>query len=463
MADAAAEMEARFSTVSQTVEREMARLHVPGVALGVLYEDRERVAGFGSTSVEGPLPVDGDTFFQVGSISKTFTATALMRLVERGHLHMDAPVRSYLPSLRLADPTVTQHVTLRHLLNHTAGWLGDYFDDTGSNDDALARMVARLADLPQLTPLGAVWSYNNAAFYLAGYLLEVMTHQPFEVALRELVLDPLGLTRTTFSAADVISYRVAVGHEVRPGEDRPVVARPWGLPRALAPVGGLISNVRDLLRYARFWLGDGQTSDGTRLLRPETMRLMRSPLTPAASQPEHMGIAWMLSHIGPVEQVYHGGATNGQVALLALVPEQRFALVVLTNCETGGELNEIVNRAALREWLGAEEAEVLLKRRSHEQLAPFTGHYIGQASDLDVRQGEEESILVIEELPKRGFPTPQDLPPPPPPMRVAFFANDRVIGLDSPQRYSRGEFLRDEGGAITWLRLGSRIHRRAGP
>ena len=90
-------------------------------------------------------------------------------------------------------------MTLRHLFSRTAGWLGDYFDDFGNGDDALARMVAKMADLPQITPLGQYWSYNNAAFYLAGRVLEVVAGKPFETLAKELVLDPLGMNMSFFS------------------------------------------------------------------------------------------------------------------------------------------------------------------------------------------------------------------------------------------------------------------------
>ena len=88
-----------------------------------------------------------------------------MRLVESGVLDLDAPIRNYLPDFRMRDADVTARVTMRHLMTHTGGWEGDYFLDTGDGDDALERYVAAMAELPQLTPLGTQWSYNNAAFY----------------------------------------------------------------------------------------------------------------------------------------------------------------------------------------------------------------------------------------------------------------------------------------------------------
>src|SRR5215211_1416922 len=210
----------RFRAVCAAVVQAMDRLHVPGVAIGIVDGDAEHTAGFGVTNIEHPLPVDADTLFQIGSITKTVTATAAMRLVEQGRLDLDVPVRTYLPDLRLADEQVAANVTLRHLFNHTGGWAGDYFDDMGQGDDALAKIVAKLVDLPQLTPLGAVWSYNNAGFYLAGRVLEVVGGKPYEELARELVLEPLGMERSFFFPGDLMTYRFAVGHEnsFQPGE-----------------------------------------------------------------------------------------------------------------------------------------------------------------------------------------------------------------------------------------------------
>ena len=190
----------------------MEHWHVPGVAVGILHNGQAYTAGFGVTNVNHPLAVDSDTLFQIGSTTKTITATVAMRLVEAGTLDLDTPIRDYLPELRLADESVTARVTLRHCFTHTGGWLGDYFDDTGDGDDALARYVTNMADLPQLTPLGKIWSYNNAGFGLAGRVIEAVTGQLYEDVARQLVLQPLGMAMSFFGAADSITHRCAVGH-----------------------------------------------------------------------------------------------------------------------------------------------------------------------------------------------------------------------------------------------------------
>ena len=262
----------------------MEETKTPGVAVGLLHEGEEHVAGFGVTSTENPLEVTPETLFQIGSITKTFTGTAAMRLVERGELDLDVPVRTYLPELTLSDEGVAARVTMRHLLTHTGGWIGDYFDDFGSGDDALARMCAALSVLPQLTPLGEVWSYNNAGFYLAGRVIEMITGKPYEKSLQDLVLEPLGLDQTFFHADDVMTRRFAVGH-LRNEDGPPSVARPWGIGRAHHAAGGIAATVGDLLRYARFHMGDGEG-----VLQRATLEEMQTSQLAVGSIFEFVGI-----------------------------------------------------------------------------------------------------------------------------------------------------------------------------
>jgi CubicO group peptidase (beta-lactamase class C family) len=216
-------MSANFSAsiiaqLKARVVSEMERLQVPGVAIGMISGPEFYTVEFGSTSLNNPLPITADTLFQIGSITKTITALAAMRLVDAGLLNLDTPIRTYIPDLRLADETVAQRVTLRHVFTHTGGWLGDYFDDLGPGDDALAKMVSRMVNLPQETPLGEIWSYNNAGFYLAGRVLELMSGKTYEAAVKELVLDPIGMTNSFFFPADLMTYRFVVGHDaVYPG------------------------------------------------------------------------------------------------------------------------------------------------------------------------------------------------------------------------------------------------------
>jgi CubicO group peptidase (beta-lactamase class C family) len=447
-----------FRQLCDYVVARMAEYSVPGVAVGVLRNREEFATGFGITNVEAPVPVNADTLFQIGSTTKTFTATVVMRLVEAGKLDLDAPVRTYLPDLKLKDETAAAGATVRHLFNHTAGWVGDYFDDTGSGDDALARIVADMAELPQLTPFGQVFSYNNAAFYLAGHIIEMVTGKSFEQNVKELIFDPLGMSNSFFFAHDAISRRVAVGHITREGKS--TVARPWALARAAHAAGGIVSTANDQLKYARFHLGDGTAPDGTRLLLPESLAEMQAPRTPAGSGTGALGVSWMIKTIGNVTTVRHGGATNGQLSAFVMAPEQGFAITVLTNGSRGTELHNDVTKWALAHYLDAEEQLPESLNLGADALAAYAGRYDATLTsyDLEVRDGE----LWTQATPKGGFPYKDSKPtgPPPPPFRIAICADDMFVALDPPFKGGRGEFLRDPAGAIAWMRLGVRIAKR---
>ncbi|HNM76808.1 MAG TPA: serine hydrolase domain-containing protein, partial [Tepidiformaceae bacterium] len=152
-------------------EAEIARLQVPGAAAAVLHDGVIYAAGVGVTNVEHPLPVTPETLFQVGSTSKTFTATALMALVEAGRVDLDATVRTYLPGFALQSEEDAARLTVRDLVTHHGGYVGDYFKDTGRGDDALGTIVAKMANSPQLVPAGTTFSYSNAGFYVLGHIV----------------------------------------------------------------------------------------------------------------------------------------------------------------------------------------------------------------------------------------------------------------------------------------------------
>ncbi len=438
----------RFEQVVDTARSEMERLSVPGVALGVLVDGEVETAALGVTSVENPLDVTEDTLFQIGSITKTFVASALMRLVEADKIDLDEPVRTYLPDFRLLDEDAAARATVRQLLTHTGGWLGDYFDDFGWGDDALAQMVTALAEQPQLTPLGEVWSYNNAAFYVAGRVIEAVTGGTVEAAIRELVLDPLGLEHAYFFPDEVITRRFVVGHELDKDE-RTVVARPWPIGRAAHAAGGIVTSVPELLRYARFWI------DGGDFLSRESVEEMTRPQVTVGGNIEAVGLAWMLTTIEGVGFIGHGGGTNGQISSLAIAPDKGFALVVLTNHDKGGTVATRVAEAAYQAYLGVRESELEAVDVDPE---PYLGRYEARMGDLVLERADGR--LQIRVIPKGGFPTP-DMPPSPapPPAPIAFASPDEIFVPEGDWKGDRALFLRDEDGNIRWLRAGGRVYK----
>jgi CubicO group peptidase (beta-lactamase class C family) len=454
-----ANTDADFEMLSTVVVAAMRRLSVPGVAVGVLANGRQYMAGFGITSVENPLPVTADTLFQIGSTTKTVTGMMIMRLVEQTLIDLDEPVRTYIPDFRLKDWDAEATVTVRHLLTHMSGWAGDYFSDTGNGDDCLARFVVEMAELPQLVPPGSIWAYNNAGFSLAGRIIEVVTGKTYEEAAQALVLEPMAMTNSFFYPADVISRRFAAGHRVD-DKNGPVVSRPWALARAAHSAGGLCSSIRDQLRYARFHLGDGTAPGGEQLLSRETMHAMQSPHFPA-NLGRQMGLSWILKELDGQKIVLHGGATNGQLSAFLMVPGRDFAITVLTNAEEGGMLHDEVTNWALDHYLGLKEPEVTHLTLGQEELSQYLGMY--EAQMMRLRLYVEGQQLMVQATPLGGFPDKDSpAPPAPPPSRLAFYETDRAIALDPPLVNSKIEFLRDENSQLAWLRT-SRLFRRLQP
>jgi CubicO group peptidase (beta-lactamase class C family) len=445
-----------WERLTEFVKQGMEAKSVPGVAVGLLHEGEMSTVGLGVTNVEHPLPVTDETLFQIGSITKTFTGTAIMRLVEDGKLELDAPVRRYAPDFKVADEAAAAGATVRHLLTHMGGWAGDLFRDTGKGDDALARYVADMAELPQLAPLGTIWSYNNAGFSLAGYLIEAATGQTYEAALKELILEPLGLEHAYLDPGQVITHRFAVGHNT--GEEGARVARPWPLARSAYAAGGIVCHVKDLLRYARFHLGDGQTEDGTHLLSAGSLAQMQSPQVTVWGK-EAWGLTWAIEEIDEARQVSHRGGTNGQITLLGLIPEKHLAFAVLTNSDRGGEVTDKVRRWILKEYLGLDAPEPQPVEANEEELAQYAGRYTGFFDDIEL--GMLGGKLVGQVTYKRGFPNEETPPrPAPPPMSLGKCEKDRLVVIDGRAKGDRAEVIRQEDDRIGWLRVGGRLHVR---
>ena len=450
-----------FRELDAKIRAGMASNAIPGAAVGVLYQGIEYVKGYGVTNVDYPVPVDGDTMFRVGSTTKTFTGTTVMRLVEAGKLDLDAPVRQYLPDFRTADPSVAQRVTVRQLLNHTAGWLGDDLQDEGPGDDAAARFAADLVRDPQLTPPGTQFGYNNAAVALAGRVIQVVTGVPYEVAVRALLIDPLGLAHSRFFTDEIIGFNVAASHLVMDGK-AVVSPEAFRIPRSIAPAGALISSVRDQLRYARFHLGDGTVpGGGARLLSHQSLLAMRSNPGPGGTlfvELDGVGVNWLLRPSAEgVRVVQHGGDVPGQHSGFIMVPDRGFALTLLTNSEGGPNLLDelFTDDWALRRFAGISNLPAVPRALSPAQLAPYEGTYTIEEIDAagDLVTGQLQLTAADGQLLASAGGTPA--------ARLAFYRPDFVLllGPNGEPTPSRANFVRGTAGDVEWLLLGGRLIR----
>jgi CubicO group peptidase (beta-lactamase class C family) len=469
----ATSLDAAFDELDTKINAGMEAYAIPGAAVAVWAGGQEYVNGYGVTNIDHPLPVDGDTVFRIGSTTKTFTGTAIMRLVDQGDVDLDAPVRRYIPDFAVADPAASAAVTVRQLLNHTSGWLGDDIQDFGPGDDAVARYVTAMTRLPQLTPPSAVFAYNNAGLVVAGRIIEVVTGSTYESAVQKLLLEPLQLGHTHYFSDQIIGLNVAASHKVVDG--KPVVDTGfWAFPRSCHPTGGLMSCVRDQLSYARFHLGDGTAPNGTRLLSQQALVAMRSnPGAGGTLQVDltGMGMTWMLRPSAEnVTIVQHGGTWNGQHSGFCMVPDRNFAMTVLTNSEGGTQLiNDLFGDDwALRRFAGISNLPASPQHLSDADLEPYQGRYVaqhvaesgslGQAIiEFRVGNGQLDGTVSADDI--TGSNPNQESSSR---LGLAFYRPDYGLDLgpDNKPIGTRSNFVRSSDGTIAWFRSHGRLYRR---
>jgi CubicO group peptidase (beta-lactamase class C family) len=451
-------------TLFDSVEKMAAEYKIPGVAVGVWADGKEHYVCHGVASIENPTPVDQDTLFLLGSVTKTYTATALMRLVAEGRVELDAPVRRYIPELKLADEQTAAEVTLMHLLNHTSGLDWDLLIETGEGDDALAVYVEKLAGLKIIAPLGTRTSYSQAGYSILGRVIEKVVDMPYEKAIASLVFEPLGLSHSFFAAHDVMTRRFAVGHN-RDEDGTLSVSRLWRGPRCRNAGGGLASSVSDQLRWARFHLGDGRAESSVDVLSTEILRRMKEPTAVLRSSNlgDAIGVSWFLRDVGGVRTVGHSGSAIGQFAELLTVPERNFAVVSLCNAGPDGVLfNQAIVNWALREYLGVSERDHEPLPYDETEARKVAGHYANDAMTLTITT--EGLGLTLECLLKPEVRAGLDTDPGPdyPPAGIGLLPGDgdEYIVVDGGLKGLRGFFTRNESGIVVGVDLAGRLFNR---
>jgi dipeptidyl aminopeptidase/acylaminoacyl peptidase len=461
----------RYTRRGQPIERERwqrrlgelaERFRVPGAALGIVRGDELVELAYGVTNVDTGVDVTPDTLFQIGSITKVFTATAVMRLVDAGRLDLDKPVVSYLPELRLADPEVTGQVTMRHLLTHTSGVDGDFFHDTGRGDECLARYVAALPEVPQNHPVGATFSYCNTGYSIAGRVIEVLTEQVWDEAMREQLFAPLGLRHTVTLPEEAVLHRVAVGH-VHEADEPPRRTEVWAIPRSAGPAGILNSTVGDVLAFARLHLAGGVKADGARLLSAQSAAAMQAEQARLPSR--HLlvgswGLGWWRDDWDGTQVVGHDGGVIGQSAYLRVLPEHDLAVVLLTNGGFTRDLYETLLREIVRELTGVEMRRPLTPPAEPPAVdfGRYEGRYERTGARYDVERGGQGGLRlrITGQLDVPGvdqLPEEHDLVP----------VHDNVFVFREPgmQTWQSVTFYQLPDGS-PYLHLGLRATPRAG-
>jgi CubicO group peptidase (beta-lactamase class C family) len=318
----------------------MAEQGIPGLAIALVDRDRTLwVEGFGHVDERGSAPVNADTIFSVQSMSKLFTATAVVRAAAAGRLDLDEPITTYLPGFTVHsafEEHPERKITLRMLLSHTAGFTHEA--PVGNNNEldpgGFDEHVRSISDTWLRFPVGTGYAYSNLGIDLAGHILARVEGEPFPEVVRESLLEPLGMERTTFDRAAIRAARNrAVGH-LDPYPDPPIDV-------AMTGAGGLYASAHDLARFLRFQLNDGSI-DGRLVLDRKWLRELRTVPPPHAGAPAGYALGIVRHRWKTWPDLFeHGGGGYGFLADLWWAPEVGIGIAVLTNSQDHQLQNEL--------------------------------------------------------------------------------------------------------------------------
>jgi CubicO group peptidase (beta-lactamase class C family)/imidazolonepropionase-like amidohydrolase len=364
-----------FAALDKVALAELKERGTPGAAVAVIKDGQVVYSkGYGVASSETGAPVTPEMLFRLGSTTKMLTAAALVTLAAQGRLKLDEPLGNSVKGLHPELARVTAH----QLLSQSAG-LRDFAATVVSNDDAALGQQIRAwrADVFYTEP-GSIYSYSSPGYWLAGFLAEELGGKPYADVMDELLFKPLGMNRTTLRPAVAMTYPLVMGHRVnRQGQGRAEVIRPAFNNTAMWPGGSIYSNVGELARFVIAML-DGGKLDGKQVLAPLVVEKLPSPhvALPGALD-VHYGYGLLSYRERGVRVVTHGGASTGYGSTIQLVPEHRFAVIVLTN-SSGETLPQTRDKAMeLALSLTAPEPETAPKPQplSEAELRSYTGTY----------------------------------------------------------------------------------------
>ena len=462
-----------MSFTSAELEKKLYELidahHVPGAQLAVLDGDSITEVAAGVLSLRTGCPVTTDALFLPGSIGKVYTATVVMMLAEEGLIDIDKPLRTYLPDFSVRDEHARDTVTVRDLLCHTSGFDGDVFLDTGRGDDALAKYMEQISDLPQICSPGKIWSYSNSGYSILGRLIEVVGNTVYESALRDRLFGPLALQSTVAFPEEAIPHPLSVGHVPNPEDpDSYVVSPQWGLFRSCGPMGAsVVASAGDVLRFAKLHLDGGVAGDGTRLLSEATVTAMQErqiELVDDTVLGDGWGLGWILDHWGDVAVIGHDGNSLGQNAFMRIAPSERFAFCLQTNVESALSMYR-----ELAAWLFGERLGVgprpdpaPLPSRAVVDASRYVGTYEREGVCFEVAEDESSSLVASvtashAAAEMQSLPPMLDLPLMPVARDDSFLLKLPIADSDLLAVFFNPD---DEGGRPSYLHFGGRAHRR---
>ena len=347
------------ATLQPLIEQVLLRQQRPGLAIAVVEQNRVVYArGFGVKRLGSEDdPITTRSLFHMASITKPFVATSLMQLVEKGKIDLDAPVVRYLPYFRIADERYAT-ITVRQMVTHSSGMpdVEDYeWDKPQYDDGALERYVRSLSDRKLLFAPGEKFQYSNMAFEVLGDVIAKVSGQSFDDYVQDQILTPLRMTDSTLLVRRANATLLTWGHE-RNDNGPPFPSKVFPYNRIHSPSSNLHSNVLDMARWAIANMNHGEL-DGRRILRASTHEAMwkrardlGAPNGP--TRPSPVGISWFLGEYRGNAMAGHSGGDTGYTTDLAMLPQQKIAVVWMTNSDWPGA--GVLTRAALDVALGHE-------------------------------------------------------------------------------------------------------------
>jgi CubicO group peptidase (beta-lactamase class C family) len=328
----------RFDPILDAARQELATTRTPGAAIAVVEGDRMVWAtGVGVADVETEDPVRPEMLFRLGSTTKMFTATAFVTLADWGKVSLEAPIGRVVSGL---DPAISR-LTPNLLLSHTAGLRDETVMFGRHDDDALAVGVRSMNQSAFFTEPGAIYSYANPGYWIAGLVVEQIAGKPYADAMVDSVFTPLGMTRSTFRPMMAMTFPLAQGHQDS-SSNTPTVIRPAADNVANWPAGSMFSNVHDLSRFVIAFLNGG-TIDGRQVLSPQVISTLSAP---HASIPGEGSYGYGLNLIDRhgVHLVQHNGSRSGYGSTIMMAPSRRAGVIVLGN-RSGSGLPKTAERA----------------------------------------------------------------------------------------------------------------------
>ncbi len=326
---------------------------IPGAAVAVVQGgDVAYQQGFGVRELGQPAPVTPDTLMMIGSITKSMTSTMAATVVDDGELTWETPVRDLLPDFAVADPALTQSLTIRNAFCACTG-LPQRDGAFIFNSDAYTpeMLIASVADMPLTAPLGELYQYSNQMFAIGGYAATVAAggssadlYAAYTDAMRQRLLAPMGMERSTFALADVIAsedYAVPHGPDLTGAVETIALEDEDSFVTSVAPAGALWSSAAEMSRYLQTELAAGVAPDGTRVVSEQNLHAtweQQVPIPDDWSIPPEMGnlaegygLGWVLGDYFGQPLLWHNGGTFGFSSLMAFLPEADLGIVVLTN------------------------------------------------------------------------------------------------------------------------------------